>query len=313
MNQVFVGCLVLALSAGALAEGPGYYNYHDLHNLAVAINDVAEENDFLLDRAKMMLDQKAGLQNTLNMTQIMVTEFFGQNSAAHEAAITMLSTQVRSFLIALKGIGAMQARGLRLSDRVQAQLDPTWRTIDQLSGVNNAGVLSWDVPMAEATAVLQDTVLKATDILQDEVNEAADALGQIEVKIESVVQLVSTKKCVTDFVNVEMTDGSGSMTLTLDDPNFFQEGMFQGYNVPKVTCGIQGVISKLNLDDPYSHGYEDERQNSAFTVDCKATTDSVIVNVFDQSRGYGNVVMSVYVEAQICSFYNAAGFLPEMV
>jgi len=309
MNQVAAVCLVtLALVSGGLAAEGYYYNYYDLHDLAEAIESTAKENDFLLDRAAMLEDQKYDLENTLN-------QLIGMNGFFFFLTIGNALNQADSFFPrisdvrdTLKAIDGFQAAGLYNTERVENQILNTWREIDELIQLSDLQ----DVPIAEAKTILGDTLDKAATLLNNKAEERQDQMQAIQINAEGVGRLTSTKKCYVDFVNVQIENGAGSVLLNLTDPDFFQEGVFSDLNVPKVTCGIQGLITKLGLDDPYSHGYEDDRQNSALTVDCKAREGSVEVQVFDQSRGYGNTFATVYVEAQICSFYAGAGFLPTL-
>jgi len=307
MNQVATVCLVaLAMVSSGLADKGYYFNYYDLHDLAEAIGRTAQENDFLLDRAAMLEDQKYDLDNTMDQLRTMTTVFFFPNAAAATEQITTFFPRVNAVRAALKAIDANQASGLYTTDRVEAQILKTWRDIDELIQLSDLQ----DKPIEEAKTILDDTVAKAETLLNNQAEERQDQMQAIQINLEGLDRLTSTKKCYVDFVNVQVKNGAGSVLLNLTDPDFFQEGVFGDMNVPKVTCGIQGLISKLGLDDPYNYGYEDERQNSALTVDCKAREGSVEVEVFDQSRGYGNSFATVYVEAQICSFYAAAGFLP---
>jgi len=307
MNQVAAVCLVtLALVSGGLAAEGYYFNYYDLHDLAEAIENTAKENDFLLDRAAMLEDQKYDLDNTLNQMRSINSQFFIDGVQAVLDRLALFSPRISDVRDSLKEVEADQASGLYITERLENQQVKMWRDIDELKLLSDLQ----DTPIAEAGTILDDTVEKAVTLLNNKVEEREDQLQAIQINSNGVERLTSTKKCYVDFVNVQVINGAGSVRLNLTDPDFFQEGDFGDYNVPKVTCGIQGFISKLGLDDPYSHGYEDERQNSALTVDCKAREGSVDVEVFDQSRGYGNTFATVYVEAQICSFYAGAGFLP---
>jgi hypothetical protein len=263
---------------------------------------VANEKIFLVERIEMLRMQTEDMLNSLNgalTVNIPAREAKQDEQNARLAAIAEGIKQLYHLLandveprIAAEGAVAV---------RQDSFVDPLWDELDDvLVTVNRRQTAE----LAAAETLLYDTAAKLNQKLAASVTAATAAVSEVHANTYSAAAWTDTRHCTTVVVPVDIDPYTAQGSSEAGFPALGFGDLFNGA-VPVAQCAIRGFTSHLNLYATMSvdgYGYPEPYQNLAVAVDCKAFNDRVLVEAFDQSRGGGNSVDSVYVTVKLCSF-----------
>ncbi|KAK7480662.1 hypothetical protein BaRGS_00028134 [Batillaria attramentaria] len=305
-------CLIVLASQALAQYNPGpSYNSHpggygpkfdpkELQKLANAAHRAANEKIFLKERLDMLKMQKQELFDKLDKIEDEILAAFEATDATQDHTLIDIKDKIKLLLHQLGDLEARVAGAAAVAVRNEACLPSLAGRIESLVQSN----IDQNAQLSKIDTFLDEAKEKLNEKLGFTVEGANDDIATVKDATKAFTNLLNTRKCDVGFENVPISyeDGEGEVYV-----NF---GADFGGNVPAVYCGVQGFVSKLNLDKSqgYGYGYPDPRQTVAFSTDCKAFEDRVLIKAFDYSRGKGNSVDSVIVEYKACSFAAVSGF-----